>query len=127
MAKLSFILIITLGLLSAPSFAGPHGGDGQNISGDLSQMASDGSAEGGGGPSTEISDGPSGPAPLAQPTTVANDTVRSVPDRPGTNPNPVRLDHPSTVEPRSPGSMAVYERAYNADLQLVNKWLDSFK
>ncbi len=128
--SLTFVLLLSLWGASAHA----HGGDGLLDAPNLSQMASDGSAvgasgspDGGGGPGTEIPDGPSGPPPLSQPTTVSNSTVRSVPDRPGEQKNPIRLDHPSILSPRSPGGMAIYERAYNADLQLVNKWLDSFK
>lgn len=117
-------ITLTLCLWGSLALAAGHGGDGQQLGGDLSQMASDGSAE---GPGTEISEGgSSGPAPLSAPTTVPNNTVRSVPDRPGENRDPIVLDHKSTMEPRSPASMKIYESAYNADLNLVNKWLKTF-
>lgn len=123
--NLSFAL--ALALWGSLALAAGHGGDGQNLGGNASQMPA--SLVGGeeGGPGTEISDGgPSGPAPLSAPTTVPNNTVRSVPDRPGTNPEPVPLDHPSDFTPRTPSSMAIYEGAYNADRELVNKWLKTF-
>lgn len=87
-------------------------------------MASEGGGEGSG---PDGGSAPSGPAPLSAPTTVANGTMRSVPERPGSNKNPVAVLHESFVEPRSPASMKIYEGAYNADTSLVNQWLKSFK
>ncbi len=123
LSKLTFAL--TLALWGSLAFAEPHGGAGQDMGGNPgAQLADEGGTAG--GASTGEGGGASAPAPLSAPTTVANGTARSVPDRPGTNKNPIAILHETLVEPRSPNSMKIYEGAYNADSALVNQWLKSF-
>lgn len=117
-------LVISLGLWGSLALAGPHGGEGQDMGGNpAAQLANEGGTAG--GESTDGGGGASAPTPLSAPQTIANSTVRSVPDRPGTHPNPVALLHKALVTPRSPSSMKIYEGAYNADSELVNQWLRS--
>jgi hypothetical protein len=84
---------------------------------------------GGGAPGSEISEGPPGPSlppPLAQPGTVPNNTVKSVPDKPGMGGGPINLDRVSGFYPRTTDSLRIYEKAYNADFELMQKWRQSF-
>jgi hypothetical protein len=148
------LLLISLSLV-VPQWALAHGGGGHNHPTDVSQMpaslvggdsgpsdvsisgsiasapSSGGAvipADGGGAPSSEINDVPASPPPppLTMPNTVPNNTARSVPDRPGENPVPLNLDHKSTFNPRTNASKAIYQNAYNADVEVMNRWIKTF-
>ena len=104
---------------SAACLAG-HGGDGQETTANPSQMATSGTEETAAAGAATAS---SSSAQLSSPATVPNATFRSVPDRPGTGADRPRLDRPSQFVPRSTASAEIYQQAYNADREIINKFI----
>ena len=111
---------LVLALSLSASCPGGHGEAGHDLDTNPSKFAGSGTEETAASGAATAS---SASTPLASPATVPNATFRSVPDRPGTGADGLRLDRPSQFVPRSKASAEIYEKAYNADREIMNRFL----